>query len=543
MRSQRLNITKSVIRMLLVCITILTLFAFATVCVRLSYIPLAPALSITTATNLPTYYLRQDVNISGNLMDDGSPASDALISMEIRNPRGDAFIFRTIPIGNPTEEWIVDITEACIRNSTGYPTDKAVINTQVQLFIKVRNNLLNQVSAYATATVLDGNLNVIRAASRPITLSPSSEIDWYWTCYIPEWSYCGRATVHYNIYANLPQNHGTPYVPEKTVEFYITRNPELGPPQDPPMNSYTTSPGEYNITFQVPPDYYTLPGDYTVYVTARKSPILTAYSTTMFNVQSPPSPPQAAFTYSPIQPYQNMTVTFDASSSSAEGYNDTITQYEWYINDPYNPDHIIKTTPYVTHTFEYSGTFTVELNVTDSEGLWSTTTKPITVFPESGPTADFTWSPITPRANQTVTFDASSSESGWSAATKEFSPITTYIWNFSDGTGNVTVTTPVTGHTYTEPNNYTVTLKVVDAVGRSDTVSYVVEVLNVTTFPPYDVNQDGIVDISDLYQVALAYGSQPGDPNWDPACDVNSDDIVDISDLYGVALHYGETYT
>lgn len=497
-----------------------------------------PSISITAATNITSYHLRQNVNVSGNFMEDGSPVTDALLSIDVRNPRGDSFLFRTIPIGNPTEEWVATINEAYVRNSTGSPIDKAEVDSVVQLFVTVRSNVMNEISGYITATVYDGNLIPIRAAWSPISLSSISQVSLFWSCYIPEWAYCGKATVHYNFYRDLPKNNGEAYIPEKTIQFYITRNLELGAPQRPPKSSYTTLPGQYNTTFQVPPDRYTLPGNYTVHVTGRVSPILVTYATTTFNVQTHQCPPQAAFTYSPLEVYQNMTVTFDASSSSAEGYNDTITQYEWTINDPYNPEHIIKTSPTTTHTFEYGGTFIVELNVTDNEGLWSTTSKPITILPEFGPTANFTWSPITPRKNRTVTFDASSSEEGWSASTQQFSPITTYVWNFSDDTGNHTIpTNPVIDQLFHEPGNYTVTLTVYDAVNRADTIFYIVEVQNASR---YDINGDGIINVMDIFAVAKAFGSEPGDPNWDPRCDVNDDLIVNVMDIFAVAKHFGE---
>jgi parallel beta-helix repeat protein len=56
-----------------------------------------------------------------------------------------------------------------------------------------------------------------------------------------------------------------------------------------------------------------------------------------------------------------------------------------------------------------------------------------------------------------------------------------------------------------------------------------------------DVNVDGIVDIEDIYLIALAYGTMPGQPGYNPNLDINSDDIIDIADIYIAALHYGET--
>jgi len=55
-----------------------------------------------------------------------------------------------------------------------------------------------------------------------------------------------------------------------------------------------------------------------------------------------------------------------------------------------------------------------------------------------------------------------------------------------------------------------------------------------------DVNADAICDITDINIVALAYGSSPGDPNWNPDADLNGDDFIDMTDLYMVALDYGK---
>jgi hypothetical protein len=63
-----------------------------------------------------------------------------------------------------------------------------------------------------------------------------------------------------------------------------------------------------------------------------------------------------------------------------------------------------------------------------------------------------------------------------------------------------------------------------------------------TTLPPWDINQDGKVDILDLTIVMLAYGSAPGSANWDPRADLNGNGIVDITDAATVTVHYGEQY-
>ena len=65
----------------------------------------------------------------------------------------------------------------------------------------------------------------------------------------------------------------------------------------------------------------------------------------------------------------------------------------------------------------------------------------------------------------------------------------------------------------------------------------------VKSAPPLvgDVNLDGVVDIFDVVTVSIAFGSKPGDPNWNQAADLNNDDVVDIYDVVTVATNFGKT--
>lgn len=85
-----------------------------------------------------------------------------------------------------------------------------------------------------------------------------------------------------------------------------------------------------------------------------------------------------------------------------------------------------------------------------------------------------------------------------------------------------------------EPGNYAFTFSVWGAP---------VESIHFTIGLAGDLNFDGIVDIKDMVLAAMAFGSYPGHPAWNPIADVNSDGTVDIKDLVAIALHFGETYT
>lgn len=55
-----------------------------------------------------------------------------------------------------------------------------------------------------------------------------------------------------------------------------------------------------------------------------------------------------------------------------------------------------------------------------------------------------------------------------------------------------------------------------------------------------DINNDCIVSITDIVIAATAFGSRPGDPNWNPIADLNGDGIVSIVDLVMIAVNFGK---
>jgi hypothetical protein len=58
-----------------------------------------------------------------------------------------------------------------------------------------------------------------------------------------------------------------------------------------------------------------------------------------------------------------------------------------------------------------------------------------------------------------------------------------------------------------------------------------------------DVDGSGMVDIQDIYIMALSFGTTKGSEGWNPDLDLNQDDWIDIEDLYLVALNYGRKCT
>jgi chitinase len=221
-------------------------------------------------------------------------------------------------------------------------------------------------------------------------------------------------------------------------------------------------------------------------------------------------------------------MTFDASASVA--YGGIIVSYRWNFGDG---NITTVTVPIIYHTYQSAGNYTVTLQVTNSAGYSSSIPKSVQVGPIANPTASFTWSPTIPRTNQTVAFNAAASTPGWNGST--YPSIIYYVWNFGDG--NITSTmNPIVYHKYSSRGNYTVTMTVMDAQGRTDDITQTVTVSGLIG----DVNGDGKIDMKDIARVAKHFGEHVGDPAWDPVCDINGDGKVDMKDISYVAKLFGQ---
>jgi len=56
-----------------------------------------------------------------------------------------------------------------------------------------------------------------------------------------------------------------------------------------------------------------------------------------------------------------------------------------------------------------------------------------------------------------------------------------------------------------------------------------------------DLNYDRIVNILDVIVLAVSFGSEPDDPNWNPDADLNNDGIINIFDAILIAGNFGKT--
>ncbi len=62
-----------------------------------------------------------------------------------------------------------------------------------------------------------------------------------------------------------------------------------------------------------------------------------------------------------------------------------------------------------------------------------------------------------------------------------------------------------------------------------------------TQLPDPDVNNDGFVNMLDIYLVALHFGYYEGETGYAPEVDLNGDKVIDLRDIHAVASKFGTT--
>jgi PKD repeat protein len=224
--------------------------------------------------------------------------------------------------------------------------------------------------------------------------------------------------------------HGTSSDPDGTI---VSRLWEFGDGQ-----TSTASPASHT---------YTAGGSYTVRLTVTDNDGATGTTTQTVNVSAPNQPPTASFTHS----CDGLACTFTDGSTD----NGSITAWSWNFGDGNSSN---QQNP--THTYAAGGSYTVQLTVTDNQGVTGTVSHAVDVTapgppPNQPPSAGFSHSCDVLACSFT---DTSTDPNGSGT-------ITAWSWTFGDGS---TSNQQNPSHTYTEGGTYTVELTVTDDQGASN---------------------------------------------------------------------------
>jgi PKD repeat protein len=222
---------------------------------------------------------------------------------------------------------------------------------------------------------------------------------------------------------------------------------------------------------------YTMPGDYTVWLTVYDDQNATGrdYCSVKVLQSGGPNQPPVADAY---PKYQEVAVGQDAwfyggYSYDPDGY---IVSYDWYFGDGNFGSGM-----YPTHKYTSIGIYHVVLTVTDNEG--ATDTDMIIVNVTGYPTLE---PPVAIAEPDTQYVNVG--ETALLTGSSSYDPdgyIVSYEWDFGDG---ATGSGMDTSHVYTSSGTYTVTLTVTDNDGLMDSDTCTVIVEEVLPAPPRDLD-------------------------------------------------------
>ena len=171
--------------------------------------------------------------------------------------------------------------------------------------------------------------------------------------------------------------------------------------------------------------------------------------------------PTVAASGSPTILTEGESVSFTSTGSDPD--NDSLS-YSWDFGDG-----LASTAASPVHTYSTAGTYIATVMVADAAGATGTATVVVHVYKNlDRPTARFTTSEVVAFASAPFTFDASFSSDPGNA-------ITSYVWDFGDGSANGSG--QVISRVYAQTGPITATLTVTNALGLSDSLSRVIEVL------------------------------------------------------------------
>jgi len=226
----------------------------------------ASSLNLIVIPQKQVYNVGEIVRINGNLSLDDEPVSDALVAVEVDNPKGDLFILRTFDTGSidPNQTWPIEIEELFPCDSGGTPKYTFQPGGNAGFYIKVKNKAGYSFDIVVILSIVYSNkapFTTVFMCNTSISVGQSIAIT-RWPVPIPESPNVvpGNTTVYANIYNVLPKNIGFAYCPEESTSFLIGSDGQSG----------STPSSSSQFTLEIALSQITIwLGNYTVYATVK----------------------------------------------------------------------------------------------------------------------------------------------------------------------------------------------------------------------------------------------------------------------------------
>jgi hypothetical protein len=502
-------------------------------------------LKVTVVTDKDFYQLRELVNIYGNVTYNDNPVPNGLVAVQVE-AQSKTIVARTVPANNtvPVQDWNVEIVSIIPCDESGNLKTTFIRTGYAYFKVTIRNNNLFAQTIKRIVNIYDNVMMPLDIAADTYDIAPKTTDSSILRFTIPEWASVGNATAYANVYTDWPKNEGRPYCPEKAATFYIVSF-EGEEPITKTSNLFSEVNASYQTGFRLTP-FILNQSVYYISVSAFYSG-WTAFKSNLFSVEYHHNQtiPRASFAHWPPQAGPGVKIAFDASSSTAEGYNDNITIYKWDFGDNIT---FTSTLAFANHTYPTKGNYTVTLNVTDTQGLWNTTSEKLEV--------------ATIRDIAILKIECLNEiYSDWTATVKitvknkgttpETFNVTTYydsftinkVTNITLGPSSQSIVTVLWSTTGLTPyQSYTLWAEASLVPNEINTTN------NVLTFGAIyvkmlgDIDGNKKIDIYDIVLITSIYGSKTGDPLWNPQVDLNPDGVINIYDVVAATSNYGYKY-
>jgi hypothetical protein len=227
------------------------------------------------ATSKQVYDAAETLEIGGNLSNNGVPVPDALVLLQIDNPKNCIWVVRTLTTGqSPTGPFLVEVVNVTTTDSNGRPKELFNRGEDAGFKVAIQNNAGSPYDVCVMVNLFYSNgvpfklftiYNGTLGTGSPVVAS-------MWPITIPAAAATGQATAHVSICSSLPNGTGIAYAPEKTGTFRIATG---GASYVPPQNKA----GTINFTMPLLSMEPWL-GSYSIFARTRYGPLIASGSIT-----------------------------------------------------------------------------------------------------------------------------------------------------------------------------------------------------------------------------------------------------------------------
>jgi hypothetical protein len=247
-----------------------------------SSLVLAQSLVLTLAANRPVTDLGDETVISGNLTLNGTPVTDGLVAIQVKDPRDSVIVVRTLNTGtDPPKPWIIEILDFYTCDLSG----EVQTSFQRGSILGFTVRLINHVGSAQKVVV---PVYVQYVDSRPFksfiiynsTIDGGKTVNATAFVQIYDNAPIGTCHAYASALTDYPSDYGYAYAPEYPTTFDITTLVQGASSGSQAESSFAASGSSFSMSFKT--NWFGgILGNYTIYATSWYLPHFISNQTTV----------------------------------------------------------------------------------------------------------------------------------------------------------------------------------------------------------------------------------------------------------------------